>query len=121
MEAFWSLAFLQLLELPDNLNGSKIAEGQCNKPKAAVDASSSNQRCRDGLNTEAQAHSRCLNASQQRAVPDLVSRGVAEIRNAPVRQNVISGRSGSTGNTQDGVLTNRYNSRPENQKAQVSE
>lgn len=64
MEAFWSLAFLQLLELPDHLNGSKIAEWQCNEPEAAIDARSSNKWCWDGLDTKSQAYSRCLNASQ---------------------------------------------------------
>ena len=64
MEAFWSLAFLQLLELPDHLNGSEIAERQCNEPEAAIDARSSNKWCWDGLDTKSQAYSRCLNASQ---------------------------------------------------------
>ena len=95
MEAFWSLALLQLLELPDHLNGSKIAEGQGDKPEAAIDARSSDQWCWDGLDTETQAYSRRLNASQQRAVPDLIARGITEIRNAPVPQYVISSRSGS--------------------------
>lgn len=63
MEAFWSLALLQLLELPDHLNGSKIAEGQGDKPEAAIDARSSNQRCWNGLNPESQAYSRCLDAA----------------------------------------------------------
>lgn len=95
MEAFWSLALLQLLELPDHLNGSKIAERQCNEPEAAIDTRSSNKWCWDCLYPKAQAHSCCLNASQQRAVPDLVSRGVAEIRDAPVQDDVISSRSAS--------------------------
>ena len=63
MEAFWSLAFLQFSELPNYLNGSKIAERQCDEPQAAIDARSSNQRCWDGLNSKPQAHSRCLDAS----------------------------------------------------------
>jgi hypothetical protein len=87
-----SLAFLQLLELPDHLNSSKIAERQCDKPEAAVDTRSSNQRRRDRLDSESQAHSCCLDASQQRAVPDLVSWGVTEIRDAPIQRNNISDR-----------------------------
>ena len=53
MEPFWSLAFLQLLELPDHLNSSKIAERQRDKPEAAIDARRSNQRRWDGLDSEA--------------------------------------------------------------------
>jgi len=63
MKALWSLAFLQLLELPDHLNSSEIAERQCDKPQAAIDARSSNQRRWDGLDTEAQAYSCRLDAS----------------------------------------------------------
>lgn len=63
MKALWSLAVLQLLELPDHLNSSEIAERQCDKPQAAIDARSSNQRCWDGLDTEAQAYSCRFDAS----------------------------------------------------------
>jgi hypothetical protein len=72
------------------------------------------------LDTETQAYSRRLNASQQRAVPDLVSRGVTKIRDAPVRNDVISRRSRSIRNRRSVKLTNRYSSRPEVQKTQVS-
>jgi hypothetical protein len=63
MEAFWSLAFLQLLELPDHLNGSKVAERQSEEPEPAIDARGSDQRGRDGLYTEAQTDSGGLDAS----------------------------------------------------------
>lgn len=53
VEAFWSPAVLQLFELSDHLNSSIVAERQCDKPEAAIDARRSNQRRWDGLDSEA--------------------------------------------------------------------
>ena len=90
MEAFWVLALLQLLELPDHLNRSKIAERQRNEPKATVDTRSGNQWGWDRLNAEAQAYSCRLDTSQQRAVSDLITRRITEVGYAPLRRTSLA-------------------------------
>jgi len=63
MEAFRSLALFQLLEFPDHLNGSEVAEWKCEEPQTTIDARGSNQWRWNSLNTEAQAHSCRLDAA----------------------------------------------------------
>ncbi len=79
------LTFLiKLIKLPNYLQRRIVPKGQRKEPESEIDACRYNQHGQDSLYPKSHSNTGCLNSTKQRTVPDLITRRVREVADAPV-------------------------------------